>query len=448
MHKDNHLVAASMNTDNKSVAQRAYEQSQQAFKDGNYELAQVYLFNAMTHHSDLKYLSSYPTIIKKLPASERNTYIEQAINLFSIALYNNPPEEIVQIMNLIEDLKKMAITSDGDYSLDNGNEEYDFVEAYQTFVKFEEESKKFIWENLISSGKIEDIKELSARVEFYNNVSQAGSNVPLYALTDSQKRLLNNASQELQDTKTFVEYVSIRKSVEQYLDEANSEMREIGYNSQYVVCRLQQVNTLLSQLWLFDVISVIGRKNYIEQLNRLQKSCSAMEKEFLEKETEPLCREIKTEIGSEISRANEHSDNKFTPLIESLQRRYGEIAAQIAELPLKSKIPVMQVELQKLAEKINELSKKRYAAYQKKSARICRLAIQDFENITWVWEKDINEILRKNPLHAINEALLSPETATILQMTKQMLEDKLSRTNKADFAVRCIEAEKMKLEDF
>lgn len=437
---------AKMNTENMNIAKRAFEHSQQAFEDGNYELAQVYLLNAMTHHSDLKYLSSYPTIIKKLPASERNTYIDQAINLYSIALYNNPPEDIVQIMKLIEDLKKMMVAAGGDYSLDNGDD--DFADASQTFAKFEEESKKFTWKNLISTGKIEDLHQLSARMDFFSNVSQAGANVPLYALSESQKRLLNNASQELQDTKTFVEYVSIRKSVEQYLEEAKSEIKKIGYNSQFAVCRLQQVNSLLSQLWLFDVVSVIGRENYVEQLNRLQKSCSAVEKEFLEKESEPLCRKIKSEIDSEISRGNKYSNNKLTSLLEILQKRYGEIATLIAELPLKSKIPEMQAELQKLAEKINELSKKRYAAYQKKCAAICRLAIQNFEDITWVWEKDAEEILRKNPLHTINEALISPETATILQMTKQMLEDKLSRTNKADFAVRCIEAEKMKLEDF
>ena len=430
-----------------NIAKRAFEHSQQAFEDGNYELAQVYLLNAMTHHSDLKYLSSYPTIIKKLPASDRNTYIDQAINLYSIALYNNPPEEIVQIMKLIEELKKMMVASGGDYSLGNGNED-DFADASQTFAAFEEECKKFTWKNLGSSGKIEDINQLSARMDFFNNVSQAGSSVPLYALTESQKNLLRNASQELQDTKTFIEYVGIRKSVEQYLDEARSEIKKVGYNSQYVVCRLQQVNTLLSQLWLFDVISVIGREDYIDQLTRLQKSCSAVEKEFLEKESEPLCRKIKSEIDSEIARADKYCHNKLTSLLEILQKRYGEIATLIAELPLKSKIPEMQAELQKLAEKINDLSKKRYAAYQKKCAGICRLAIQHFEDITWVWEKDAEEILRKNPLHTINEALITPETATILQMTKQMLEDKLSRINKADFAVRCIEAEKMKLEDF
>ena len=436
-----------MNSENITIAQRAFEHSKQAFEDGKYELAQVYLLNAMTHHSDLKYLSCYLTIIKKLPFAQRNEYIDQAINLYSIALYNNPPEEVLQIMELIGDLKNMTVDSGAGPSLDNGNEDVDGA-ASQTFDQLEEEGKKFVWKELISSGKIENLNLLTARMEFFNNVSQAGANVPLYALTESQKSLLYRASQELQDTKTFVEYVSIRKSVEQYLEEAKSEVGQVSYNSHYVVCRLQQVNTLLSQLWLFDVVSVIGRENYLEQLNRLQKSCSAVEIEFLEKESEPLCRRIKSEIDSEIARADRYSHNKLTGLLEILQKRYGEIATMIAELPLKSKIPEMQSELQKLAEKINELSKKRYAAYQKKCAEICRHAIQHFEDITWVWEKDAEEILRKHPLHTINEALITPETATILQMTKQMLEDKLSRINKADFAVRCIEAEKMKLEDF
>ena len=108
----------------------------------------------------------------------------------------------------------------------------------------------------------------------------------------------------------------------------------------------------------------------------------------------------------------------------------------------------MQRELQVFADKIGEILKKRYAAYQSKCAQICRDAIQIFEDTTWVWESDAEEILRKCPLDTINEALICPETATILQMTKQILEDKLSRIKKADFAVKCIEAQKMKLEDF
>jgi len=243
------------------------------------------------------------------------------------------------------------------------------------------------------------------------------------------------------------------------LEEAKKELNKPDYNSQYVVSRLQQTTTLLSQLWLFDVVSTIGQETYLTQLNALQKASSDLEKEFLEKESAPMCRNIREEIAKEIKkihsvdspyddRGNRKACGKFTPQINISQRKYGEIAARVAEIPLKSKALEMQGELQNLAEMINELSKKRYAAYQKKCAEICRKAIQNFEDITWVWEKDAQKILEDNPIHTINEALISPETATILQMTKQILENKLTRINKADFAVKCIEAEKKKLEDF
>ena len=434
-----------MNSEDINIAQRAFGFSQQAFENGNYELAQTYMLNAITHYSDLKYLSSYPTIIKKLSHSDRNIYIEQAINLYSIALFNNPPEDVSQIMSLIEELKEYIVeeATSNNFSTDDNDDVENNI-----FVGFETEAPKYCWNKLIESGKIEDINVLSEKVDFLNDVIQASEEVPLYSLSEAQRELLQKSPQVLQETKTFIEYVGIRKSVEQYLDEAKIEIRKANYDSQYVVCRLQQVSTLLAQLWLFDVNSIIGREKYSEQLRKLQKSCTELEKEFLEKESEPLCMTIKNEISFEIARTEKYSNAKFTAMIDILQKRYGEISAKISEIPLKSKILEMQRELQKLAETINELSKKRYAAYQKKCAKICRAAIQNFEDITWVWEKDAEEILRKNPLHTINEALISPETASILQMTKQILEDKLSKLNKADFAVKCVEADKMKLEEF
>ena len=447
-----------MNSENKIIAQRAFECSKKALEDGNYELAQIYMLNAMTHHSDLKYLSDYPKILEKLPVSERNSYLDQAIDLYSVALYNNPPEETLQIIELIDNLKKMIVETGNDTPPDDESGD-DESAAAQAFAELEAESRKYAWKTLIETNKNEDIDALSARMDFYNKVLQAGAALSPQNLTKSQKQLLDNAAQELQDTKTVVEYVSIKNSAEQYLEEAKKELNKPDYNSQYVVSRLQQTTTLLSQLWLFDVVSTIGQETYLTQLNALQKASSDLEKEFLEKESAPMCRNIREEIAKEIKkidsvdspyddRGNRIAHRKFTPQINISQRRYGEIATRIAEIPLKSKALEMQGELQKLAEKINELSKKRYAAYQKKCAEICRQAIQNFEDITWVWEKDAQKILEDNPIHTINEALISPETATILQMTKQILEDKLTRINKADFAVKCIEAEKMKLEEF
>ena len=447
-----------MNSENTTIAQRAFECSNKALEDGKYELAQIYMLNAMTHHSDLKYLSEYPKILEKLPVSERNSYLEQAIDLYSVALYNNPPEETLQIIELIDNLKKMIVETENDTPADDESGD-DETAAAQAFAELEAENGKYAWKTLVETNKIEDIDALSARMDFYNKVLQVGAALSLQNLTKSQKQLLDNAAQELQDTKTVVEYVSIKNSAEQYLAEAKKELNKPDYNSQYVVSRLQQTTSLLSQLWLFDVVSTIGQETYLTQLNALQKASSDLEKEFLEKESAPLCRNIREEIAKEIKkihsvdspyddRGNRKACGKFTPQINISQRKYGEIAARVAEIPLKSKALEMQGELQNLAEMINELSKKRYAAYQKKCAEICRKAIQNFEDITWVWEKDAQKILEDNPIHTINEALISPETATILQMTKQILENKLTRINKADFAVKCIEAEKKKLEDF
>lgn len=432
------------NTENENVAKRAFEFSQKELENGNYKLAQTYMLNAITHHSDLKYLSFYLTIIKKLPIAERNAYIEQAINLYSIALFNNPPEEVNQILSLIETFEKNLVKI-------TNNESADFEDNNikdNEFIKIENKWKNYTWENLINSEKLEDTDTLSERVNILDDIIQTNGDYGNF-LSSTMRRLIEDAPKMLQETKIFIEYIGIKKSVEQYLHESKLEIVKTNYNSQYIACRLQQANSLLSQLWLFDVDSIIGRKNYLaEQLNNLQKEYECNEKIFLEKESESICKSIKSKIADGISDAKNYSHPKITAVIQCLQKCYEEISIQISAIPLKSKMIEMQAELQKLAEIINDLSRKRYAAYQMECAKICRNAIQLFEDITWVWERDVEEILRKCPLDTINEALICPETATILQMTKQILEDKLSMKKKADFAVKCIEATKMRLEDF
>ena len=431
-----------MNSENEKMASQAFELCQNAYEEGNYELAQTYILNAITHHSALKYLQTYPEILKKLPRSSRNTHVEQAINLYSIALFNNPPNDVIDIMKLIDDINRLTVA---EKDLEpNETEDEDSKEAFVEEILLK--LNKYSWEDIKACGKLEDLKTLSERIDLFNSFLQISDSVIADCFPKQHRQAIAAAPDQIQETKTFIEYIGIRSSVENYLNEVTVEVKRDFYNSHYITARLQQAETLLSQLWLFSVESIIG-KDFFAQLDDLKKKCNDLEKEFLERESNPICKKIKDEIKQELS-AKYSSNCKYTTIIEDMQKKYTEISQKINQIPLNTKIPEMQRELQVFADKIGEILKKRYAAYQSKCAQICRDAIQIFEDTTWVWESDAEEILRKCPIDTINEALICPETATILQMTKQILEDKLSRIKKADFAVKCIEAPKMKLEDF
>lgn len=308
---------------NNDIALRSFKLSQKEFENGNYELAQTYILNAITHESKLEYLSFYLAIIEKLPPTERSSYIDQAINIYSIALFNNPPEEIVQIMDLIKKMKESMVETE---AADSPEPDDNTAESNPAciFAEFERKEKDYAWNKLIKDEKIEDINTLLAKIDLYNEIIRSSEEVSLDSLTKEQQKLSLEAPQELQETKTYVDYVGLKGSVNQYLNESKEELNKDNYNSQYVVCRLQQANTLLSQLWLFDVISIIGSESYTEQLNTLQKKYSDLERTFLEKESEPLCKKIKENIDSEISKIEQclKKDNKLTPFIEVVQKRY------------------------------------------------------------------------------------------------------------------------------
>ena len=56
---------------NEELAEKAYELCQQAYKNKDVELARVYLMNALTHNTELRYLKALVTIVKKTPFAAR-----------------------------------------------------------------------------------------------------------------------------------------------------------------------------------------------------------------------------------------------------------------------------------------------------------------------------------------------------------------------------------------
>lgn len=435
------MKTEALKSNEEAIAQRAFDACCQAFEESDYGLALIYLNNALNHHSALKYLERLPRIIANLSETDRVNAIEQAINVCSIALFHNDPEDIPKIMAVVEAIKALEEESLPDTQMP------DAMEETTEFAKIAERAEAFAWNTFAASGDLEDLQRLTERMAFFNGIIQAGEALNRSELSSAQRKLLDQAPNEVQDTKTFAEYVSIRKSVEGVLDETKFEVTRADYSSPYVLYRLQQANALLSQLWLFNVDAVIDHAIYIKQLADLQKEYAACERAFLERESEPLCNRIEADISEALVNAAQQTST-FTEQIETLQKRYGEIAAKIAEVPLKSKVGELQGKLQAVAEKIADLSKKRSAAYQERCADICRQAIEDYDEGIRCSRKKAKSILTGNPLYRINESLIVPETATLLQMARQLLEAKLSVSEKADFAVQSVKANKMRLEDF
>ena len=107
----------------------------------------------------------------------------------------------------------------------------------------------------------------------------------------------------------------------------------------------------------------------------------------------------------------------------------------------------MQQILTQTAEIASILAKRRYARYQYVAAFWSQRAIRAYNNALTVSGNDAKFFLQQYHITIISEALLAPETSSILQTAKSTLSAKLSKDDKVSFDVHCVNDTKFTLEN-
>lgn len=416
---------------NEELAEKAYELCQQAYKNKDVELARVYLMNALTHNTELRYLKALVTIVKKTPFAARKEVAQQALNMFSMALFQAPADQIVEIRDLISEMQDIY---DEAFAFDGSAAAGDAFAA----TTWNEFLNVYSWTELRSNGGILSLNKIQEKGSYLQKMLDSGS------LTDEQR---NKAEHEFKTTVSYIEYLTKEEALK--LSLSDTEMELAGRkNLFYLAAKIQNVEALLSQLWLLNIEDAMPTERYRAILSDYAEKIGALEKRYTELKGQPLFDEIKAKLSSSITYVPKDGGEKKTPTLKRWQKLIQEVSTRMQELQNPDQLAELQKLLHELGAASDRLSRERYADYQAFCARQCKGAIKDFDNTGVVSASDAQRYLDYWDLAKIDETLLSPEASGMFHEAKAMLVDKLSRMDRADFQVKCVTAAKFSLEDF
>ena len=413
---------------NEELAKKAYELCEKAYKDKDIELARIYLMNALTHSTEVSYLKALITIVKKTPFAVRREIAQQALNMFSMALFQAPAEQVAEIRNLIDEMQEVY---DSSFAFDRGPVEVQ-KDAPATW---DEVLNSYSWSVLRQAGELNDVSKIQTKASILQRLVDAGPSA-------NRERI----EREFRMTVSYLDFLAKEQTLKAALSDVEGEFAT-KKNPFYLAAKLQNASTILSQMWLLDITDVVPPEKFRALLSDYSAKVEVVEKKYLQLKGLPVFEELKKKIDEALAEVPDEKDKK-TPVLDRWQKVIQTVSSRIQELADPEQVSKIQELLRKLGDASEKLSRARYADYQAFCAGRCKAAIKSFDDTIKVSEEDSLKYLERCDLAKIDETLLSPEASAMFHEAKGMLVDKLSRMKRADFQVKCVIGEKFALEDF
>lgn len=419
-----------MNDENTQLAESAYTLCQDAYKAKNFDLARIYIVNAITHATELRFLKALVTIAKKTQYEKRRDVSEQFLNICSMALFQVPANEVKDVQDIMAGLQEIY---DDTFVL-SSDEEADDSSACTWGMLVE----KYSWSSMQKHNELHDDGKVQEKSRFLQKILESS------VMTDSQRKRVEH---EFQVCLSYSEFLTKESVIKETFSELEREFLGEG-NVFYIAAKLQNASSILAQMWLLEVPDVIPQKKFRSDLSAYAKKIEQYETQYNKIRSKALYVSLADKISRALSMARSAA-GKLTGRLEDCQKIIREVSESLGELSDLGYVRELQNSLRELGEEAENISKKRFAAYQAFCANKCRSAIKSFDDTTGrVSEDDARKYLDRWDIAKIDESLLTPEASAIFHEAKGMLIDKLSRMNKANYQIECVTSKKFSLEDF
>ena len=423
-----------MNNEDTELAEKAFALCQKNFRANNFDMARIYCLNAISHGDDIKYFQALAAIASKIPKDLQNEAIEQTINILQMALFQVPAEKVMQLKEILDILEKQLTAS----SVLPDNDVFHASISNDIGVMTEICSGKLSWKHLRATGEISETRTIQLRIrELQQIISEGG-------FDEKTSKVCN---QELQTSIVYLEFLNQHNVIQLHFNQVEEEFSKKQASLFYIAARLQNINTLLNQMWLFDLQGVLSESEFRDFMDSLIKQAQKNESRYNTLRSQPIIVEIECIVKEMIDRIS-LSAIKKTPDIHALEQTLKEVSAKMMEIPDMKTLEQAQLLSEKLKNKLIELSKQRYARYQSMVAKHCVTAIKAYEYINIVSESDAIKLLEQHKFAQIDESLLCPEAGGLYHFAKGGLISKLSPNENANFQMKCVESQKFKMEDF
>ena len=419
-----------MENQNAKLAESAYELCQAAYKEKDFDSARIYIVNAITHATELRFFKALVTIAKKTQYDKRRDVIEEFLNICSMALFQIPANEVQSVQQIISELQEVY---DNTFVLDS-NDVVNDDSIYTWGMMLE----NYSWNSLRKKNELSSIAKVQEKGRFLQKLLDSP------VITEIQKKQIEH---ELQVCFSYLDYLTKESVLQESFSELEREFLTDG-NVFYIAAKLQNLNSILAQMWLLEISDVIPRGKLHSELSAYAEKIEECEAKYNRLRSKSLYKTVSDKISDAMNKIRSASGN-FTDRLEICQKIIQEASEALYELTAPEYVKEIQNALRQLTEEAEKISKKRLASYQAFCAAKCRSAIKSYDDTTGrVSENDALRYLDRWDIAKIDESLLSPEASAIFHEAKGILIDKLSRINKADYQIKCVTSEKFSLEDF
>ena len=414
---------------NENIAEQAYELCQGAYKHKDHALARIYLLNAITHDTQLRYLKALVTLVKKTDYSERQDAARQALDVFSVALLQAPPDQVVQIRELMDEMQGIC---DDDLGTSSENEG-DTAHA-NTTLNMEEELEVFSWNNYRKNGWLFSAEKLQEKEAALKQALESG------LLDDGKASEFFN---ELIQTQLQIGFCAAKSEFYESVKQVERELRKDKPLDHRVAALMAKTANALNQMWSLPN-GPMSESEIVSEQNAVQAKF-----EDVEPDAQRVISEKAHEaIGDLESKYKDTLDEALTPRIELLQKKAVDLQELLPQMTYKPFRDEVVNRIKTTAEKITALTRQRLARYQQMAADYALKAIKSFDEMSVVFEKDAERMLTDCRLAEIDESLLSPEASALFQSAKSIVTAKLDVVKRAEFDHKCVVSPKFKLEQF
>lgn len=421
------MVHRNKQSDEASVknAELAFEKYRAAKATGDAELARLYILNALTHDSKLKYLKAYIGDIKDAEA-DRASLIEQASNLLSVAALNGSCEDIEEIQGLIRELQELD---------DSGASELD-ADGSDPLDEIKTKLGKYSWQSLKKSKGLTDLRVLGEKIDICKQALESG----LLSDYEAERVLLEmTQTQTMQNVETsMTEVIRLVTIVKEGPGSRDSQPKDLA--------ALSQASGILSQLWTIADIGYCQREDYERRLRDVQAEYNQAE----DKVKKSMSAAVVEKMSSIVQVLDGRDFNKFTNEIHAVQNAIKTVQELMAQITHDESKVCAQNIVKKLVGRLEDVMRARYAAYQKHVAELCAGALKGYEDEIFLTngEDKAESLLKKYQIAEIDETQLSPEASSIYHAARDTIAAKFSAKHKVDFDYRCVVSGKISIEEF
>lgn len=406
-------------------AELAFEKYRAAKETGNAELARLYILNALTHDPKLKYLKAYVDDIKNAEA-DRESLIEQASNLLSVAALNGSCEDIEEIQGLIRELQELDDSEASELDADD----LDALEEIKAKLG------KYSWQALKKSKGLADLRVLGEKIDVCKQALESG----LLSDYEAERVLLEmTQAQTMQNVETsMTEVIRLVTIVKEGPGSRGSQPKDLA--------ALSQASGILSQLWTIADIGYCQREDYERRLRDVQAEYIQAE----DKVKKSISAAVVEKMSSVVQALDGRDFNKCTNEIHAVQNAIKTVQDLMAQITYDESKVYAQNIVKKLVGRLEDVMRARYAAYQKHVAELCVEALKGYEDENFVinGEDKAESLLKKYRIAEIDETQLSPEASSIYHAARDTIAAKFSAKHKADFDYRCVVSGKISIEEF